>query len=259
MTPFATPEPSTQHRVPGEIISHAVWLSCRLPLSHRDVEELFFVRGVSVSYAAFRTWCRQCGQAYAHALRRRPRPGDTGHVDEVCVTLNTERQYRWRAVDQDGHGLDMLVQSRRNQHAAKQCFRKLLTGLRYVPRVIITDKLKSDGAAKREIVPGVEQRQHRSLNNRAEHSPQPTRQRERRMQGCKSPGHVQRFLAAYGPIAQHCRPRRHRWSAPAYRQERQKRCHGWGEITGIEMVASGRNASEVGPLSSRCCLQRRSA
>jgi putative transposase len=109
--------------------------------------------------------------------------------------------------------------------------------LTYVPRVIITDKLKSYGAAKRESLPGVEHRQYRYLNNRAENSHQPTRQRERRMQGFKSAGHAQRFLAAYGPIAQHFRPRRHRFSAPAYRQAMQQRCQVWEEITGVEMAA----------------------
>src|SRR5215472_14707572 len=114
---------------------------------------------------------------------------------------------------------------------------QLLKGLTYVPRVIITDKLKSYGAAKRELLPGAEHRQHRYLNNRAEDSHQPTRQRERRMQGFKSAGHAQRFLAAYGPIAQHFRPRRHRFSAPAYRQEMRQRCQVGGEITGVEMAA----------------------
>jgi putative transposase len=129
------------------------------------------------------------------------------------------------------------LQSRRNKKAAKKFFRKLLKGLRYVPRVVITDKLKSYGAAKREILPSVEHRQHRYLNNRAENSHQPTRQRERRMQGFKSPGHAQRFLAAYGPIARHFRPRRHRMSAPEYRQEIQQRYQVWSEITGMRMAA----------------------
>ena len=140
-------------------------------------------------------------------------------------------------MDQDDNVLAILVQSRRNKHAAKKCFRKLLKRLRYVPRVIITDKLTSYGAATREILPSVEHRQHRDLNNRAENSHQPTRQRERRMQRFKSPGQAQRFLSAYGPIAQHFRPRRHHWSAPAYRQEMQQRCQVWGEITGTAMAA----------------------
>jgi putative transposase len=129
-------------------------------------------------------------------------------MDEVLLTIKGERHHLWRAVEQDGNVLDILVQRRRNKRAAKKCFRKLLKGLSYVPRVIVTDKLKSYGAAKREILPGVEHRQHRYLNNRAENSHQPTRQRERRMQRFKSPGQAQRFLAAYGPIAQHFHPRR---------------------------------------------------
>src|SRR5262249_2909548 len=159
--------------------------------------------------------------------RRRPGRGDKWHLDEVFLTINGERHYLWRAVDQDGNVLDILVQSRRNKHAAKKFFRKLLKGLTYVPRVIITDKLKSYGAAKREILPGVEHRQPRYLNNRAENSPQPPRQRERRMQGFTSAGHAQRFLSAYGPIAQHFRPRRHLLSAPVYRQEMQQRVQIW--------------------------------
>jgi putative transposase len=233
MTTPATSNPYKHHRFPGEIISHAVWLYFRFPLSHRDVEELLFVRGVIVSYEAIRKWCRKFGQTYANALRRRrPRPGDKWHLDEVFLTINKERHYLWRAVDHDGNVLDILVQRHRDKKAAKKFFRKLLKGLTYVPRVIITDKLKSYGAAKREILPGVEHRQHRYLNNRAENSHQPTRQRERRMQGFKSPGQAQRFLSAYGPIAQHFRPRRHRWSAPVYRQEMRTRCQMWEEITG---------------------------
>jgi putative transposase len=155
----------------------------------------------------------------------------------MFLTMNGERHYLWRAVDQDGNVLDILVQSRRNKKAATKFFRKLLKRLTYVPRVIITDKLKSYGAAKREILPGVEHRQHRYLNNRCENSHQPTRQRERRMQEFKSSGHAQGFLAAYGPIAQHFRPRRHRLSGPAYRQEMQQKFQVWGEITGMRMAA----------------------
>ena len=225
--------PYKNHRFPAEIISHAVWLYFRFCLSYRDVEELLFARGVTVTYEAIRKWCRKFGQAYANELRhRRPKPGDKWHLDEVFLTINSERYYLWRAVDQDGHILDILVQRRRNKKAAKKFFRKLLTGLTYVPRVIITDKLKSYGAAKQELLPGVEHRQHRYLNNRAENSHQPTRQRERRMQGFKSPGHAQRFLSAYGPIAQHFRPRRHRLSAPSYRHVLAQRFQSWHEVTG---------------------------
>jgi putative transposase len=238
MNPSGSTNPYTHHRFPAEIISHGVWLYCRFCLSYRDVEELLFARGVLVTYEAIRKWCRKFGQQYANQLRRRrPRPGDKWHMDEVFLTINGARHYLWRAVDQDGHVLDMLVQSHRNKKAAKKFFRKLLKGLTYVPRVIITDTLKSYGAAKQDILPGVAHRQHRYLNNRAENSHQPTRQRERRMQGVKSPGHAQRFLAAYGPIAQPFRPRRHRFSASAYRQEMQQRFQMWGEITGTGVAA----------------------
>jgi putative transposase len=155
------------------------------------------------------------------------------NLDQVFLTIRGERHYLWRAVDQEGNVLDILVQRWRDTHAAKKFFRKLLKGCRYVPRVIITDRLKSYGAAKREILPGVEHRQHRDLNNCAENSHQPTRQRESRMQGFKSPGHAQRFLAAYGPIARHFRPRRHLLSAPAYRQEMVQRFQSWQEVTGL--------------------------
>jgi len=149
----------------------------------------------------------------------------------------TQRHYLWRAVDQEGHVLDILVQRRRDKKAVKKFFRKLLKGLTYVPRVIVTDKLKSYGAAKRELLPGVEHRQHRYLNNRAENSHQPTRQREQHMQRFKSPGHAQRFLAAYGPITQHFRPRRHLLPAREYRQKMKNRFQSWREITIPAMAA----------------------
>jgi putative transposase len=227
-----------RHRFPAEIISHCVWLYYRFSLSYRDVEELMADRGVTLSHESVRYWCRKFGQVYANRLRRRrPRPGDKWHLDEVFLSINGERQYLWRAVDQDGNVLDILVQRRRDKHAAKKCFRKLLKGLTYVPRVIITDQLKSYEAAKREILPGVEHRQHRYLNNRAENSHQPTRQRERTMRRFKSAGHAQRFLSAHGPILSHFRPRRHRLRARDYRQEMAYRRHIWREITATETAA----------------------
>lgn len=180
------------------------------------MEELLLERGVIVTYEAIRKWCRKFGQQYANQLRRRrSRPGDKWHHDEMFLTIKGERRHLWRAVDQNGNVLGILVQRRHDKQAAEKFFRKLLKGLTYVPRVIVTDKLRSYGAATREILPSVEHRQHRYLNNRAENSHQPTRQRERRMRGFKSSGQAQQFLSAHGPIAQHFRPRRHRWSAPA--------------------------------------------
>jgi putative transposase len=227
-----------RQRFPAEIISHCVWLYFRFCLSYRDVEERMAERGVTLMYEAVRYWCRKFGQLYANRLRHRgPRPGDKWHLDEVFVTIQGQHHYLWRVVDQEGHIIDMLVQRRRDKAAAKTFFRKLLKGLTYVPRGIVTDKLASYGAAKREMRSSVEHRQHRYLNNRAENSHQPTRQRERRTQRLKSAGHAQRFLAAYGPIASHCRPRRHRLSALAYCQAMKQRFRRWREITGLAMAA----------------------
>ena len=227
-----------RHRFPPAIIAHAVWLYFRFALSYRDVEELLAERGVIVTYETIRQWCQKFGQTYANELRRRrPRPGDAWHLDEVFVSINGQRHYLWRAVDQDGNVLDILVQPRRDKRAAVKFLRKLLKGLTYVPRVVVTDKLASYGAAKREVLPSVEHRQHRRLNNRAENSHQPTRERERRMRRFKSAGHAQRFLAAYGPIASHFRPRRHRLTAVAYRQTRAERFATWRVVTGTPALA----------------------
>ena len=224
-------------RFPPEIISHAVWLSFRFSLSFRDVEELLAQRRIVVSYETVRQWCLKFGQMYANELRRcRPKTGDKWHMDEVYLKINGKTHYLWRAVDQYGNVLDILVQSRRNKHAAKRFFRKLLKGLQYVPRVIITDKLKSYGAAKREILPGVEHRQHKGLNNRAENSHQPTRLREKKMRRFKSAKQAQRFLSAFGPISQHFQPGRHRLGAREYRAILQNRFQQWDEMTGVKQA-----------------------
>ena len=196
-----------RHRFPPEIISHTVLLYFRFPLSYRDVEEMMRMRGVTLTYETVRYWCLKFGQNFGNNLRRRsPRPGDRWHLDEVFITINGRVHYLWRAVDQDGDVLDILVQSRRNKRAAKRFFRKLLKGLRYVPREIVTDQLKSYSAAKAEIMPSVEHHQDKGLNNRAENSHQPTRLREKVMRRFKSAGQAQRFLSVFGIISSHFRP-----------------------------------------------------
>jgi putative transposase len=207
------------HRYPVEIINHCVWLYFRFPLSFREVEELMLVRGVAVSYETIRRWCAKFGQAYANQLRRR-RP-----------------RYLWRAVDQHGNVLDVLVQSRRNAAAAKRFFRKLLKGLRYVPRVLVTDKLGSYQVAHRELMSSVEHRRSRYLNNRAENSHQPTRQRERAMKRFKSSRHAQRFLSAFSGISAHFRPRRHLLSATEWRTEMADRFAVWRQVTAPDAAA----------------------
>jgi putative transposase len=238
MTTAPTPDLYKGLRFPQDIIAHAVWLYFRFALNFRDVEELLAERGIIVTYETVRQWCRKFGQQYANQLRRRrAQPGDTWHLDEVFLNINGQQHYLWRAVDQDGNVLDILVQSRRNKRAAVKFFRKLLKGCTYVPRVLITDKLASYGAAKREILPSVEHRQSRYLNNRAENSHQPTRKRERVLQRFKSAGHAQRFLSAFGPIRQHFCPRRHRLRAEEYRRVRMERFQVWNDVISLQVTA----------------------
>jgi putative transposase len=228
----------SRYRFPAEIISHAVWLYFRFTLSFRDIEEMLAARSVLVSNETIRQWNLKFGQTYANSLRRKaPRRGDKWHLDEVYLTINGKRHYLWRAVDQQGNVLDILVQSRRNRQAAKRFFRKLLKGLLYVPRVIITDKLKSYAAAKKEIMPGVEHRQHKGLNNRSEVCHQPTRQKERQMRRFKSGGQAQRFLSAHGPINNLFRCRRHLLSRTDYRVVREQAFQMWQDITDTQVAA----------------------
>jgi len=213
--------------------AHAVWRYFRFAPSYRDVETLLAEWGVILGDGTLRPWCRKFVQADANTLRRRrPRAGDKWHLDEVVVSINGATYSRWRAVDQGGNVLDIFVQARRDTTAATTFLRKLLKGPQYVQRVVITDKRASDGAAMRAVRPSVGHRRHTGLNNRAEDSPQPTGGRERRMRRFRSLGHAQRFLAADGPIASHCRPRRHRLTAAAYRETRNDRCAAWGAVTG---------------------------
>ncbi len=194
-----TPPNYKGFRFPPEIVSHAVWLYFRFSLSFRDVEELLAQRGVVVSYETVRQWCLKFGQMYANELRRRRQHcGDKWYMDEVFLTIRGERYYLWRAVDQDGNVLDILVQSRRNKKA----------------------------------------RHHKGLNNRAENSHQPTRLREKKMRRFKSARQAQRFLSAFGPIAGHFQPRRHRLCARReYRAILQGKFLEWNEITTGKRIA----------------------
>src|SRR5919205_658874 len=173
MTPAAK-SPYAGYRFPAEVISQAVWLYFRFPLSLRMVEEMLAARGIVVSHETVRQWALKFGQEFANQIRRRlPRAGDKWHLDEVVVKISGVKHWLWRAVDQDGMVLDILVQRRRDKRAAKRLLRKLLKRQARPPRVMVTDKLASYAAAKREPMPGPEHRQHRGLNNRAENSHQP--------------------------------------------------------------------------------------
>ena len=197
------------------------------------------MRGVALTYETVREWCLKFGQPHANGPRRKsPRPGDQWHLDEVFLKINGRHHYLWRAVDQDGDVLDILVQSRRDKKAAKKFFRKLLKGLRYVPRVIVTDQLKSYVAASAEVLPGVEHWQDKGRNNRAENSHQPTRLRERVMRRFKSPGHAQRFLSAFGIISSHFRVGRHLHRASGYRAVMKSRFAVWQETICVEAIVN---------------------
>jgi putative transposase len=158
-----------RHRFPPAIIGHVVWCYFRFALRYRDVEVPLVERGVIATYETMLQWCRKFRQSYANGLRRRrPQPRDKRYLEEVFSTITGVLHYLWRAVDQEGAVLDILVQRRRNTRAAKRFSRPLLKGLAYVPRVLITDKLASYSAARREVLPSVEYRRHKGLNNRAE-------------------------------------------------------------------------------------------
>jgi putative transposase len=223
-----------RHRFPAEIISHCVWLYHRFGLSLRDVQELLSERGVAVTYETIHQWSRKFGPAYALALRhRRPRPGDKWHVDEVQLKMNGRRYWLWRAVDQDGMVLDILVQARRDRKAAETFLRRVLAGCGGQPRVVITDQLASYPPAICRVLPGVEHRRHKRLNNRAENSHRPTRRRERALQRFKSPEQAQHFLSCFEPIRGHFCLRRHLLPAARYRAVLADRFQVWRQVAGL--------------------------
>ena len=220
------------YRFPPDIISHAVWLYHRFCLSFRDVEDLLAQRGVTVTYETIRQWCQRFGPVYVRRLRRRRgRMGDTWHFDEVFVTIQGRRQYLWRAVDEDGDVLDILVQSHRNRRAAVRFFRTLLKAQGRVPRRLITDQLRSYAAAARIVMPSVVHVTDQYANNRAEVSHQPTRQRERQMRGFKSAAQLQRFASVHGIVQNLFRVSRHLLRSAHHRLLRTRAFVEWDALT----------------------------
>ncbi len=220
------------YRFPADVIAHAVWLYFRFHLSLRDVQDLLAERGIVVSHEAIRHWCSKFGPTYAAGLqRRRARPGDKWYLDEVLLKIRGKRHWLWRAVDQDGVVLDILVQERRDQAAAERFLGQLLRSCEYEPRVVITDKLASYVPAVKRVLPSSEHRRHKRLNNRAENSHLPTRKRERVLQRFKSAEHAQRFLGPFSAVSNHFRPRRHRLTASTYRDIRAERHAVWLDVT----------------------------
>ena len=168
---------------------------------------------------------------FAHQLRKRRRkPTDKWLLDEVFVTINGHRYYLWRAVDSEGMVLDILLQTRRNAKAAKRFFKQVLRSIPTRPRVIVTDGLRSYNIISRTLLPKVEHRRSKYLNNRAENSHQPTRRRERRMQRFKSPPQAQTFLSIFGLIYEHFHPPKHLLQANDYRDRLAQRVDTWAAL-----------------------------
>ena len=221
------------YRFPSEIISHAVWLYHRFCLSFRDVEDLLAERGIVVSYETIRSWCNKFGPAYARMIKkRRGSLGDTWYMDEVnIVMVRGEQRYLWRAVDQDGDVLDILVQKRKNKQAALRFFKKLMKGQGRPPRIIVTDKLPSYGEARKVIMPTSMHCHERYANNRAEVSHEHTRAQERQMRRFKSPGQAQGFLAVHSQVHNLFRVGRHLLGAANYRLLRTRSFETWQQVT----------------------------
>ena len=221
-----------RHRFPPDVIRHAVWLYLRFTLSYRDVEELLAERGLDVSYETIRRWVLKFGPQFARNLRAsRPRPSDRWHLDEMVVSIGGKRQWLWRAVDSEGEVLDLLVQSRRDKKAAVRLMRRLLRKQGFAPTVLVTDKLRSYGAARRDLGLSAQHQQSLRQNNRAENSHQPVRRRERKMQGFKSPGSAQRFLSIHAAVHNTFNLQRHLVSRRTLRLFRAEAVQAWQNAT----------------------------
>ena len=187
---------------------------------------------MTVTYETIRQWCQRFGPVYAQRLRRRRgRMGDTWHLDEVFVTIQGRRQYLWRAVDEDGDVLDILVQSHRNRRAAVRFFRTLLKNQGRIPRRLITDQLRSYAAAGRTVMPSVVHVTDQYANNRAEVFHQPTRQRERQMRRFTSAAQLQRFASVHGIVQNLFRVSRHLLRSAHHRLLRTRAFVEWDAVT----------------------------
>jgi putative transposase len=221
-----------RHRFPAVLIRHAVWLYFRFTLSYRDVEDLLAERGIELSYETVRRWVRKFGPVFAKRLRySHPKPSRHWHLDEMVVRIAGETAYLWRAVDHEGEVLDVLVQRHRDKAAALKLMRKLLKKQGFAPAVVTTDKLRSYRAAFQAMGLSARHEQGRRQNNRAENSHQPTRRRERKMQGFKSPGSAQRFLACHAAVHNTFNLQRHLISRPTLRRFRAAALEQWRTAT----------------------------
>ena len=221
-----------RHQFPPVLIQHAVWLYLRFTLSYRDVEDLLAERGVDVSYETVRRWVLKFGPLIARRLRRaHPKPSRHWHLDEMVVRIAGKTVYLWRAVDHEGEVLDILVQRRRDKRAAVKLMRKLLKRQGVAPAVVVTDKLRSYGAAFAELGLAARHEQGLRKNNRAEVSHQPVRRRERKMQRFKSLGSAQHFLSLHAAVHNTFNLQRHLISRPTLRHFRAEAMEQWRAAT----------------------------
>jgi transposase-like protein len=224
-----------RHRFPPEIIQHAIWLYLRFTLSYRDVEELLAERGLDLSYETVRRWVLKFGPLIARRLRRRrPRPSDRWHLDEMVVRIAGVRMYLWRAVDHEGEVLDILIQRRRNSRAALRLMRKLLKKQGFAPKLLVTDKLRSYGSAFRRLGLSCPHEQGIRQNNRAENSHQPVRRRERKLQRFKSARSAQRFLSMHAAVHNTFNLQRHLVSRSTLRRFRADATAQWETAVAAE-------------------------
>ena len=220
------------YRFPPDIIARAVWLYHRFTRSFRDIEDWLAERAITVSYETIRQWCATFGPHYARRIRKSSGPrGDCWFLDEVTVSIQGQRRYLWRAVDQDGDVIEILVQKRKDTRAAERFFTKLLKSQSQTPLEFTTDRLGSYRAAKRQVMPSVPHCQDRYANNRAEVSHQHTREQERQMRGFRSDGQAQRFLAVHGQFHNLFRVGRHLLRAANYRTLRSRAFSTWSAVT----------------------------
>ena len=217
-----------RHPFPPVIIQHVVWPYLRFTLSFRDVEDLMAERGVEVSYETVRRWVLKFGPQIARRLRRhRDKPSPRWHLDEMVIRISGKQLYVWRAVDDEGEVLEILVQRRRNRAAAGKLMRTLLKKQGFVPSVITTNKLRSYGAAFGDLGLSTRHKQGIRKDNRAEVSHQPNRRRERKMQRFKSHGSAQLFLSMHAAVYNNFNTQRHLISRHTLRNHRAEAMNCW--------------------------------
>ena len=232
---MAKQNPFKYFKTSPEVIRLAVRMYVRFPLSIRNVEDLLHERGIDISYETVRFWWNRFGPIFAANIRRkriqslRAWSNYKWHLDEMYVKINGEIHYLWRAVDHEGEVLEAVVTKRRDKQAALKLLKKLMR--RYgKPETIVTDKLKSYGAALRELGVSGQEFEGRWINNRVENSHQPLRRRERAMQRFRLMRSLQKFAAVHGSVHNHFNKERHLYSRQNFKENRTAALFEWRQL-----------------------------